>query len=170
MSLVSLGCLFTLGVLAHNAEEALFLPDWSAGAGRWHVAVDKSEFRLAVLALSLLLVAVAVAASFTGAKSVAAYLFTGSVLAMVANLFVPHVLATLALRRYMPGTASAVAFNLPLGGMFLYRALSEGYVQPRTFAWAGPLTALAILASIPVLFALGRRLWLRRDEHASTEK
>ncbi|MDD1622482.1 MAG: HXXEE domain-containing protein [Methylococcaceae bacterium] len=170
MSLVTLGWLFTLGVLAHNTEEALFLPEWSAGAGRWHVAVGKVEFRFAVLMLSLLLVAAAVAASFSGATSVAAYIFAGYVLAMVANVLAPHVLATLALRRYMPGTASAVLFNLPLGGMFLYRALSEGYVQPMTFAWAGPLTALAILASIPVLFALGRWLRSRLDEHASTEK
>lgn len=167
MTLLALGWLFTLGVLAHNTEEAILLPEWAAHAGRWHATVGFTEFLVAVVVLSLLLVALATAASWSEARSVAAYLFTGYVFTMVVNVVVPHLAASLALRRYMPGTATAVLFNLPLGGLFLYRALSEGYVQPSAFAWVGPLTALAIAASIPVLFALGRWLWPRQNEPTS---
>lgn len=157
MSLATIGWLFTLGVLAHNAEEALCLPAWSACAGRWHTPVGKREFRFAVAALSALLVAIAAAASAAGAGSIAAYLMAGYVLAMVLNVLVPHLLATLSMRKYMPGTATALLLNLPLGVLYLRQALLEGRIELGVFAWSGPLTVLAIVASIPVLFSLGRR-------------
>ena len=107
MSLVAIGWLFTFGVLAHNTEEALHLPAWSAHAGKWHARVDAAEFRFAVAALSVLLVVVAAAASLASAGSVSAYLMAGYVLAMVLNVLMPHVLVTVVMRKYMPGTARA---------------------------------------------------------------
>jgi hypothetical protein len=155
-----LGWLFALGVLAHNAEEALFLPQWSASAGRWHPLVAAAEFQFAVAVLSLAVIFCAWAASTGGARSLGAYLLTGYALAMVINVFVPHVLASLALRTYAPGTATALAFNLPLGGWLLWRAITEKFVQPSVFAWSGPLTAIVIATSIPLLFGTARYLSL----------
>lgn len=157
MSLLAVTWLFTLGVLAHNAEEALYLPAWSARAGRWHVPVGSREFRFAVAVLSAALVCIATAASLARAGSPAAYLLAGYVVAMLLNVFAAHVIATVAMRKYMPGTATAVLFNLPLGCLFLGRALSENYIQLKILAWSSPLVALTILASIPILFAIGRR-------------
>ena len=77
---------------------------------------------------------------------------------MVLNVFAPHVIATVALRKYMPGTATAILLNLPLGCLFLGRATSEGDIRLRVFAWSGPVIVLRILASIPLLFAIGRRV------------
>ncbi|QQR75017.1 MAG: HXXEE domain-containing protein [Holophagales bacterium] len=158
MSMTALVWLVTAGVLVHNAEEAMALPAWSASAGRWHRPVGAGEFRVAVAALSALLVALAGGASFAGPRSLAATLFAGYVSAMLANVLVPHLLATIAMRRPMPGTATAVALNLPLGVWFLRRALAEGYVDGPTLAWAAPLSALSLVLSIPLLFALGRRV------------
>ena len=67
-------------------------------------------------------------------------------------------IATVTLRRYRPGTATAVPFNLPLGCLFLARALSEDFIELEVFVWSAPLVALAIVASIPVLFAVGRKI------------
>lgn len=159
MSLVAIGWLFTFGVLAHNTEEALHLPAWSAHAGKWHARVDAAEFRFAVAALSVLLVVVAAAASLASAGSVSAYLMAGYVLAMVLNVLMPHVLVTVVMRKYMPGTATALLLNLPLGVLYLRQALSEQNIQPGVFAWSGPLMVLFIVASIPALFALGRKLY-----------
>ncbi len=159
MSLVQLGWLFTIGVLAHNAEEALLLPSWSRLAGRWHRPVTDSQFRFAVSVLSAALLILMSVASFSVPRSVPAYLVTGYVFAVLLNVLAPHLVVSIGMGKYMPGTATAVLLNLPLGGIFLYRALSDGYVEPRSFAWSGPLVALSGLASIPVLFALGRRLW-----------
>lgn len=162
-SIEALAWLCTLGVLAHNAEEALFLPTWSAHAGRWHRPVSSSGLRFAVLVLSLLLVALAAAAPLAGPRGVAAYLFAGCLFATVLNVVAPHVIATLALRRYAPGTATAVLLNLPLGGLFPYRPVSEGYAAKGTFAWVAPLSALTLVASMPILFAIGRRFPSSRE-------
>jgi hypothetical protein len=70
---------------------------------------------------------------------------------------VPHLVATVATSRYMPGTATAILLNLPLGCLFLKRALSENYIELKVFAWSGPTVALTIAASIPLLLAVGRK-------------
>lgn len=157
MSLTSIGWLFTVGVLAHNTEEALRLPAWSLHAGKWHARVGPREFRFAVILLSALLIILALASSFTADGSVCAYLMAGYVIAMVLNVFMPHVLATVFMRRYMPGTGTALVFNLPLGLLYLSRALSESRIELHILYWAGPMVVLGILASIPVLLFLGRK-------------
>jgi hypothetical protein len=158
LTLEPLAWLFTAGVLAHNLEEALYLPAWSRTAGRWHAPVGRREFAFAVTVLSGVLVVLATLAFSAEAKSLWAHLFTGYVFAMVVNVLVPHVAGTVALRRYLPGTATAVLFNLPLGGLFLHQALAQGFVDGSRLVWFAPATAVLLLASIPLLFALGRRL------------
>jgi len=98
------------------------------------------------------------AALSASSQSIWAYAFTGYVFAMVANVIVPHVVGTIALRRYVPGTATALLFNLPPGGLFLQQAVAQGFVAWGTIERVAPVTAVAIEASIPVLFAIGR--WL----------
>jgi hypothetical protein len=160
MSITTLSWLFTLGVLAHNAEESVSLPSWAAAhvPARWRVRVEPRVFRWAAAIQSLILVALAAWALSAPPQGVAWYGFAGYVLAMMANAVVPHLLATLALRRYMPGTATALLFNLPLGLLWMRRALVEEVVAWRTLIWAAPAVALLVLASVPVLFAAGRRL------------
>ena len=167
MPLIAVGWLFTLGVSAHNAEEVVYLPAWEAlywppawiaRTTRWHKVPGDKEFRFAVIVFSVALISITAVTSVTGAGSPAAYLLAGYALAMVINGLIPHIVATVAMRRYMPGTATAVLLNLPLGCLFLIRALSENYIQLRLFAWSGPLVALSMLASLPILFAVGKRL------------
>lgn len=81
---------------------------------------------------------------------------------MLLNVAFPHVLATMVMRRYAPGTATAVLINLPVTTMLLRAALAEGYIDSSTFVWAGPLVAIAIVALIPVLFSVGRAMNLPR--------
>lgn len=158
MSLDTIGWLFTLGVLAHNAEEALWLPGWSAYAGRWHTPVGAGEFRFAVGVLSLCFASAALGASMTGPGSAMAYLMAGCVLTMVLNAVFPHLLATLLTRTYMPGTASAALFNLPLGTLYLARAFTERRIDQDVFIWTAPLTVIAIAGSLPLLFSMGRNI------------
>jgi hypothetical protein len=157
MSLTLIGWLFVVGALVHNIEEALRFPAWSLRAGRWHAPVGPREFRFAVVVLSALLLVLALASSSSADGSVSAYLMAGYVLALVLNVPVPHVLATVFTRRYMPGTATAVVFNLPLGLLYLSRAFSEGRIELHVFCWSGPIVVAGIAASIPILFFLGRK-------------
>lgn len=156
MSLSLLGWLFAGGVLLHNLEEALLLPAWSLHAGRWHRPVGPGKFRFAAAILTALVFAATWLASAGGPGSPGAYLLAGYALAMALNALFPHLAASLLLRCYAPGTATALLLNLPMGGWLVRRSLAEGCVQLRVFALTGPLTVLALLASIPLLFALGR--------------
>ncbi|WP_150047795.1 HXXEE domain-containing protein [Methylomonas rhizoryzae] len=158
MSFSLLGWLFALGVVIHNTEEALFLPAWSTRAGRWHVQVGTFPFRFAVVVLSIAVIFAAWLSSVSGAHSYGAYFLTGYALAMVLNVLFPHVLATVALHSYAPGTATAVLLNLPLGSYLIYRSLTEGYVDQQVFAVSGPATVVGIIASIPILFTVGKKL------------
>ena len=159
MQLTSIGWMFTLGVLAHNTEEAVYLPAWSVQAGKWYAPVSNHVFRFAVLLLSGLFILITATATFSPAGSVGAYLMAGYVLAMLLNVFMPHLMATVFMCRYMPGTATAVVLNLPLGLFYLHQVLFEARIDLHVFFWAGPLVVLAILATIPALFALGRKLF-----------
>jgi Protein of unknown function with HXXEE motif len=156
LSLATLGWLFTLGVLVHNTEEAIWLPAWAASVRPLRFTVSSNVFRFAAVAQSLLLVLLTAAAFLSAPRGPAAYGFAGYVFAMLINVFVPHVVASIALRKYMPGMATAVGLNLPLGLLFLHRALADGFVVWGTLVWAAPFVAFLVLLSIPILFAIGR--------------
>ncbi len=158
MSLALLGWWFAAGVVVHNLEEAWRLPAWSAHTGRWHARIGAGPFRFAVTVLSIAVLAAAWLSAAGGPLSPGAYFLNGYALAMVLNVLFPHVAASIALRRYAPGTVTAILLNLPLGGWLIYRSLDEGYIERSTFLVSGPLIVVAILASIPLLFALGKRL------------
>lgn len=162
MSFTVLSWLFVVAVIIHNTEEAICLPAWSKNAGRWHRPVATAVFRFAVLILTILAVLLAVIADVYGEGSLGAYLLCGYALAMLGNVLVPHVIATISLRRYMPGTASAVLFIAPITILLINSALTHGYIQWDTFLWAGPLVVLGIIALIPLLFWLGGILYNER--------
>jgi len=158
MDFVFLAWLFAGAITLHNLEEAIWLPAWSEKAGRWHHEVGAREFRFAVVVLTLLAYVFAWAAVAYGRESFGAYLLSGYALAMLLNVLFPHVAATIIMRRYAPGTLTALFFNLPVTLLLLRQGLQEGYIHLQRLVWAGPLVVAGIMVSIPVLFHLGRRL------------
>ena len=149
--------IFVVVVAIHNVEEALFLPKWARSAGRWHGPVGEHEFRFAVMVLTLLAGLFAFLA--VRGYELGIYLLCGYALAMALNVLFPHVAATVAMRRYAPGTATAVLLNLPVCVSLLIAADRERLVSWRTFAWVGPLTIAGILGLIPILFRVGRAIF-----------
>lgn len=158
MNFILLAWLFALVITVHNIEEAMLLPAWSQNAGRWHHPVGTREFRFAVIVLTLLAYVAAVLATASGRGSIGAYLVAGYALAMLLNVLFPHVIATVMMRRYAPGTLTAVLLNLPVTSFLLYRGFQEGYIHYERFVWVGSLVVLGIIVLIPLLFAIGRRL------------
>lgn len=154
----ALAAAFVAVIALHNLEEAIWLPAWSRQAGGWHAPVGAREFRFAVAILSLAAAVAAALALWQGPESFGAYVLTGYALAMLANVAAPHLAATIATQRYMPGTATAVLLNLPVTALLLRTAFVEGWVSTPTFLWAGPAVVVAIVAAIPLLFWLGRML------------
>jgi hypothetical protein len=158
MSLATLGWVFTFGVLLHNLEEALYLPAWSSNAGRWYRPVASNTFRTAIIILSMILVTVTAFAATAEAGGTLAYIMAGYCLAMILNAVAPHLLLTIKLGRPMPGTLTAIAFNVPLGLYYLRQSLLRNHIHAQTFLWAGPLVTLTFLLLIPLLFAICKRL------------
>ncbi len=158
MDFVALCWLFAVAITIHNTEEALYLPAWSVTAGRWHSHVSAPVFRFAVVVLTLEGYILALLVTLTGRQSISAYLIAGYALAMLLNVIMPHAAATLVLRRYAPGLGTALVFNLPVTVLLIDQGIRTEYIALDTFVWAGPLVVLGVLASLPILFALGRRL------------
>jgi Protein of unknown function with HXXEE motif len=155
MKLHSLSALFVGAVLLHNLEEAIWLPEWSQAGGAWHQPVTPAVFGFSVAVLSLLLVFLAWWSWRSGPQSPGTYLYAGYVFAMVANAAVPHLAETVWAGTYMPGTATAVLLNAPLGVWLLLRLHASHRVSLRRMCWVGPLVAAGLLASIPFLFLIG---------------
>jgi hypothetical protein len=87
----------------------------------------------------------------------------GGVVATLANAVYPHMALSIATRGYMPGTATAVALNLPLLSLLVASALSERQVTGwKAVAYAAGVPAL-LLVCLVVLFKPGRLLNLERE-------
>jgi Na+(H+)/acetate symporter ActP len=156
MSLAGLGWLFVLGVLVHNAEEAVFLPSWPS-SGRWRMPrVSPGAFRFAASVLGAFFCLAATLATLRPQGTLPANLMAGAAFAMAVNAWVPHLAVSMKARRLMPGTLTGVFLNLPLGTVYILKAVGTGRVRPGTLVWAGPLVALGLLGSLPVLFWAGR--------------
>ncbi|MGX9705985.1 HXXEE domain-containing protein [Laceyella tengchongensis] len=150
--------LFPIVVTLHNLEEAIWLPAWSQTAGKWHAKVGKREFRFAVLVLTVLAYGLTYLSWSNGPESVWSYLNCGYILAMLLNVFLPHVAATIALRQPCPGVWTAVACNLPINLLLLYLAFHDQWITGKTFLIFAPFTVAGIALSIPLLFFVGKQL------------
>jgi hypothetical protein len=154
MNFEELAWLFAAAVTLHNLEEAIWLPAWSKKGRSLRKPVEARVFRFAVAALTILLY-VCTSLATTGIP-LGPYLLCAFALAMAFNAFIPHLAATIVLRNYAPGTATALLLNLPTSMILLGSAVAEGRIDVSLLAWTGPLTALALALSIPLLFRIAR--------------
>jgi hypothetical protein len=161
---INLSWLFAVSITIHNIEEAIWLPKWSNSAGRWHHPIQPSVFRFAVLILTLLAYIFSIAALIGGKHSIGAYLVSGYALAMLLNVVFPHLIATIALKKYAPGLASAILLNLPITSALLYYAVAEDYIGLNKFYYIGLVVTFGILGLIPILFFIGNKTLIRKEQ------
>jgi len=109
--------LFLLSFTLHNLEEALWLPKWSQKyAKKFHAPVQNNEFHFALIGITVLGYLFTFAFLVAGKDhSVFRYGYYGFVLAMCFNSIFPHLIATIAMKRYAPGTITGLFLNLPIG-------------------------------------------------------
>jgi hypothetical protein len=158
MSFRNLLWLFPIVVTLHNAEEAIWLPGWSKRAVLWHRPVTPGSFRFAVTVLTVLAFAVTGLSDLSGKQSAWTYLAFGYMATVLANVLIPHIAFTVALRSYMPGVATAVALNLPVLSLLVALAIREGYVSGwKSVAYSVGVAGM-LLASIQILFKTGKIL------------
>jgi hypothetical protein len=157
LSLEQAAWLFPLATTAHNLEEGIWLPAWSAHAGHFRWAVGAAEFRFAVVILTVLAYFLTLMAVRRGGRwldVLACYW-----LAMLANVVFPHLLATILTRGYAPGIVTAVLLNLPVDSYLLRRAFREQRIQPRRLLLTAALFIPSMALAILLLFKLGRILF-----------
>jgi len=75
------------------------------------------------------------------------------------NVIFPHLIATIALKKYAPGLVTALLLNLPITAGLLYFAIIEQYIDLTKFYIIGPAVTVGILASIPILFTIGKKIF-----------
>lgn len=158
MSFQHLQWLFPIVVTLHNAEEAIWLPGWSRRAVLWRRPVSPGSFRFAVLVLTIVVFAITWLSAISGKQTVWTYLAFGCMAVTLANVLIPHVALTVALRSYMPGVATAVALILPVLSLLVMLAIREGYVS----GWKAVACSVGVagltVATIPALFKMGKAL------------
>ena len=87
-------------------------------------------------------------------------IYLGYVGMMVLNAIFPHLLATIALRRYAPGLITAIALNAPIGSYIIYESMNQtAFIN---IIISTLLISVIILFSLPVLFRISK--FIKLDE------
>ncbi len=157
MSFQKLQWLFPIAVTLHNGEEAIWMPGWSARhAGQLPMHPPGAvEIRTALIILTVAAIAVTYLSVRKGPQSFWSYLLFGGIVAMLVNVFVPHVPATLLFRSYTPGVVTAVLINLPVMSYLASRAVREQWVSGGRAVAFGLGVPLALGGAILLLMAFG---------------
>lgn len=150
--------LFLLGFSLHNIEEALWLPAWSKNAKKFHKEVSEKGFRFAVIAVTVLGYLITFQYFiFSPLSFLSKVIYSGFVLMMVLNAVFPHLLATIILRSYAPGTMTALLLNVPIGLYILYTK-TNGFSEMLYTIFSGLVLSLLVILMINPLFAIGEKI------------
>lgn len=150
--------LFLLSFTLHNIEEALWLPKWSQYAKKFHPPVSKNEFHFAVLVITVLGYVLTFLILLTGSSNdIIKYLYLGFLLMMAFNAVFPHLIATIVLRRYAPGTLTGLLLNLPIGLYVIFVKYGDTLEVYKLIIGFAVITVVT-LVSLKPLFWLGRKL------------
>ena len=150
--------LFILGFTLHNIEEALWLPQWSKHAKKFQREVTENEFRFAVIIITAIGYLITFQYLIFAIESpLSRYIFLGFVLIMVVNAFLPHLAATIVIRKYAPGTITALLLNVPIGIYLLFNNIQNRHDLLMVIICGIALGAI-ILPNLNLLFRVGRRL------------
>lgn len=145
-----------LALAAHNAEEAVFAQHWALANIEWLTRSTRrgvaqawtgSGFRLSLLCLTLVLLALAVLAARAPKRGAAVYVLLGVLAAYAANALFPHIAGAVALQAYVPGVATAVLFVLPVSAWVYISALREGHAT-RQGAFVAAAVGTALYAAV----------------------
>jgi hypothetical protein len=155
---IALKIVFLLGFTIHNIEESIWLPEWSKHAKKFHETVERNQFIFAVIVVTIIGYLVTVAEILTNNPgSVFTYIYLGFIGMMGLNTFLPHLTATILLKKYAPGLITAILLNLPLSLIIISRYIAAG-VNVYFLIIAILVFTTIILALLKPLFKLGDKL------------
>ncbi|MCF8469435.1 MAG: HXXEE domain-containing protein [Parvibaculum sp.] len=150
-------------VCLHNFEEWLTFPIFTEErlllAGILGVDDTLNSWRVIQIALvivTLLPAALVIYASIGARRPFKDWLVCWSAATYLANVFLPHIPASIAVGGYTPGLVTAAFVNLPFCSLLLYRAVREGYVQRWQAIGALSVGFLCLPLILPMIYAVSR--------------
>lgn len=155
---LSLKFIFLLGFTLHNIEEAVWLPEWSRYAKKFHEPVERNQFVFAVIVITIsgyLLTIIEILYNNPG--SILSFAYLGFIGMMGLNAIFPHLIATFQLKRYAPGLITALLLNLPISIIITIRYISAG-INVYLLILAILIVSGLILLSLKPLFKAGEKL------------
>ena len=75
---------------------------------------------------------------------------------MIFNAFMPHLAATILLRRYAPGLIAGLALLVPINSTILIQAMTTGELSWWGFVISTIVVAGLLLTLLPVFFRLSK--------------
>jgi hypothetical protein len=133
----------------HNIEEAIWLPQQFHFINTVNALVTPFEFRIATLLMTLLIYWIVFYFNKYRNK-LSVYLTGGTLFIILVNVFVPHIIASLILFKYVPGVGSGILLNIPVTLYLLRRGFKENIFEMKTLI-VGSL-AFAALA-VPIMLS-----------------
>ncbi|MCX8129657.1 MAG: HXXEE domain-containing protein [Clostridia bacterium] len=154
----SIFILFALAITLHNIEEALWLPQWSKYAKKFHKPVTKDEFHFAVLLYTIAAYLITALFLFFPQSEIIKYAYFGYAGAMILNAVMPHLAASIVLKRYAPGTVTGVFLNIPVNSLIITYSISKGLIDLTVVVISTLITGILLIALLKPSFLLGRKL------------
>jgi hypothetical protein len=150
--------LFLLGFTLHNLEEAIWLPAWSKYARKFHEPVERNQFIFALIIITIAGYLIILLDMLTGQTgNIINYIFLGFIGMMGLNAIIPHLAATIVLKKYAPGLITGLLLNLPISIIIIVYYIQNGInIFYLVLAFLS-ITGL-ILFSLKHLFRLGGKL------------
>lgn len=156
--LTTIKILFTLGFTLHNIEEAVWLPKWSHHARKYHEPVETNAFVFAVIVVTIVgYLLTAIDFLYGSPGNFFNYLYLGFVGMMGINVLFPHLIATIALKKYAPGLITGLLLNLPFSFYIIYWHINYG-VNAFYLFFAVVIVSALVLLSLKYLFRMGNKL------------
>lgn len=150
--------IFLMSFTLHNIEEGIWLPKWSKYAGKYYPQVTNNEFHFALLMITIFGYIITFLFLLLGhSNEILKYIYLGFILMMCFNAVFPHLLATITLKKYSPGTLTGLFLNLPIGLFVIFSIYGKEFEFYKLIL--GFITATGItLVSLRPLFKLGKKL------------
>ena len=150
--------IFPIAITLHNIEEALWLPKWSLNAKRYHKPVNKNEFLIAALIITVLAYMISFLFMFFRSCLIIKYLYFGFVGAMIINVIFPHLIATIALKKYCPGLITGLFINLPFFSLLIIHGIINNIISLKEIILSTTGVSIILIMILPVLFKMGNKL------------
>lgn len=147
--------LFALAVTIHNVEEWIWLPGFPHPPALKPPSAFAFRFAVAAITLPFWALAAGLVLGFPVEPVLA-----GFAAAMIVNAAVPHLAASLWLRRYHPGTGTAWLLVVPAALNALATMDAAVRLGEPSFALGVLAGAMGLAVSVPLLLAIGRRVEL----------